>query len=101
MDSRRLCCPGRAASLRGPPGAPVWLPRGRGRRAGGAWGESKRWKQSYVSFGMPIHVLALAAHRDDVELTCASLLLKAVDQGYSTAILDLTARESGTRGSAE
>ena len=50
---------------------------------------------------MPIHLLALAAHRDDVELTCAGTLLKAVGQGYRTAILDLTAGESGTRGSAE
>jgi len=50
---------------------------------------------------MPIHLLAIAAHRDDVELTCGGLLLKALDQGYSTAILDLTAGETGTRGSAE
>jgi bacillithiol biosynthesis deacetylase BshB1 len=50
---------------------------------------------------MPVDVLAIAAHRDDVELTCAGLLLKAVDQGYRTAILDLTAGEAGTRGSAE
>lgn len=50
---------------------------------------------------MPVDILAIAAHRDDVELTCAGLLLKAVDQGYRTAILDLTAGESGTRGSAD
>src|SRR6185369_9990421 len=50
---------------------------------------------------MPVHLLAIAAHRDDVELTCGGLLLKALDQGYSTAILDLTAGETGTRGSAE
>jgi N-acetylglucosamine malate deacetylase 1 len=50
---------------------------------------------------MPIHILAIAAHRDDVELTCAGTLLKAVDQGYRTAILDLTAGETGTRGSAD
>jgi bacillithiol biosynthesis deacetylase BshB1 len=49
---------------------------------------------------MPVDILALAAHRDDVELTCAGTLLKAADQGYRTAILDLTAGESGTRGSA-
>ena len=49
---------------------------------------------------MAVDILALAAHRDDVELTCAGLLLKAVDQGYRTAILDLTAGEAGTRGSA-
>lgn len=50
---------------------------------------------------MPVDILAIAAHRDDVELTCSGLLLKAVDQGYRTAILDLTAGESGTRGSAQ
>src|ERR1044071_6297918 len=49
---------------------------------------------------MPVDILALAAHRDDVELTCAGTLLKAADQGHRTAILDLTAGESGTRGSA-
>jgi len=50
---------------------------------------------------MPVHILAIAAHRDDVELTCAGTLLKAVDQGHRTAILDLTAGETGTRGSAD
>jgi N-acetylglucosamine malate deacetylase 1 len=49
---------------------------------------------------MPVHILAIAAHRDDVELTCAGTLLKAVDAGYQVGILDLTAGESGTRGSA-
>ena len=50
---------------------------------------------------MPIDILAIAAHRDDVELTCAGTLIKAVDQGHRTAILDLTAGETGTRGSAD
>ncbi|HEX6615467.1 MAG TPA: bacillithiol biosynthesis deacetylase BshB1 [Gemmatimonadales bacterium] len=50
---------------------------------------------------MPVDVLAIAAHRDDVELTCAGTLLRAVDAGHRTGILDLTAGESGTRGSAE
>jgi bacillithiol biosynthesis deacetylase BshB1 len=50
---------------------------------------------------MPIDLLAIAAHRDDVELTCAGTLLKATDAGYKTAIVDLTAGESGTRGSAD
>ncbi len=49
---------------------------------------------------MSVDILAIAAHRDDVELTCAGTLLKAVDAGRRTAILDLTAGESGTRGSA-
>jgi bacillithiol biosynthesis deacetylase BshB1 len=50
---------------------------------------------------MPVDILAIAAHRDDIELTCAGTLLKAVDAGYRAAVLDLTAGESGTRGSAD
>lgn len=50
---------------------------------------------------MSVDVLAIAAHRDDVELTCAGTLLRAADAGHRTGILDLTAGESGTRGSAE
>jgi bacillithiol biosynthesis deacetylase BshB1 len=49
---------------------------------------------------MPVDILAIAAHRDDVELTCAGTLLRAADAGYRTGILDLTAGESGTRGNA-
>jgi len=49
---------------------------------------------------MPVDILAIAAHRDDVELTCAGVLLKAGDAGYRTGILDLTAGETGTRGNA-
>jgi bacillithiol biosynthesis deacetylase BshB1 len=48
---------------------------------------------------MAVDILAIAAHRDDVELTCAGTLLRAVDAGYRTGILDLTAGEAGTRGS--
>jgi bacillithiol biosynthesis deacetylase BshB1 len=48
----------------------------------------------------PIHVLAIAAHRDDVELTCGGTLIKAAKQGHRTAIVDLTQGETGTRGSA-
>src|SRR2546426_12045293 len=50
---------------------------------------------------MPVDLLAIAAHRDDVELTCGGALIKAADLGYQTGILDLTAGESGTSGSAE
>ena len=49
---------------------------------------------------MTVDILAIAAHRDDVELTCAGTLIRAAEQGHSTGILDLTAGESGTRGSA-
>ena len=50
---------------------------------------------------MSVDVLAIAAHRDDVELTCAGTLLRAVDAGHRAGVLDLTAGETGTRGSAE
>jgi bacillithiol biosynthesis deacetylase BshB1 len=49
----------------------------------------------------PIDLLAIAAHRDDVELTCGGTLAKAAAAGYRTGILDLTAGELGTRGTAE
>ena len=50
---------------------------------------------------MPVDVLAIAAHRDDVELTCAGTLARASEAGHRTGILDLTAGETGTRGSPE
>lgn len=48
----------------------------------------------------PVDLLAIAAHRDDVELTCGGTLIKAARQGHRTAVLDLTQGEMGTRGSA-
>lgn len=50
---------------------------------------------------MPVDLLAIAAHRDDVELTCGGTLARAADLGHRTGILDLTRGETGTRGSAE
>ncbi|GAC1665011.1 MAG: bacillithiol biosynthesis deacetylase BshB1 [Candidatus Acidiferrum sp.] len=50
---------------------------------------------------MNLDVLAIAAHPDDVELTCGGTLLKMAQQKYSTGILDLTAGEMGTRGNPE
>ena len=46
-------------------------------------------------------ILAIAAHRDDVEQTCGGTLLRMASRGLRTAILDLTQGEAGTRGSAE
>jgi len=46
-------------------------------------------------------VLAIAAHRDDVEQTCGGTLLRMAAKGARTAILDLTRGEAGTRGTAE
>jgi bacillithiol biosynthesis deacetylase BshB1 len=48
-----------------------------------------------------IDVLAIAAHRDDVEQTCGGTMLRMASRGLRTAILDLTQGEAGTRGSAE
>src|SRR5512140_2632855 len=48
-----------------------------------------------------VDILAIAAHRDDVEQTCGGTLLKAAQRGQRTAILDLTRGEMGTRGTAE
>jgi bacillithiol biosynthesis deacetylase BshB1 len=45
-------------------------------------------------------ILAIAAHRDDVEQTCGGTLLAMQAKGWSTGILDLTRGESGTRGTA-
>jgi bacillithiol biosynthesis deacetylase BshB1 len=47
---------------------------------------------------MNLDLLAIAAHPDDVELTCGGTLLKMAQRGYKTGILDLTAGEMGTRG---
>ena len=49
----------------------------------------------------PVDILAIAAHRDDVEQTCGGTLLRTCSLGMTTAILDLTRGESGTRGTAE
>jgi bacillithiol biosynthesis deacetylase BshB1 len=49
----------------------------------------------------PLDILAIAAHRDDVEQTCGGTLLKMAECGYRTGILDLTRGEMGTRGSEE
>src|SRR5437879_7434470 len=50
---------------------------------------------------LPLDVLAIAAHRDDVEQTCGGTLLKMAELGRRTGILDLTRGEMGTRGTAE
>ena len=50
---------------------------------------------------MSVQVLAIAAHRDDVELTCGGTLARAAALGQATGIIDLTKGEMGTRGTAE
>ncbi len=50
---------------------------------------------------MEVDLLAIAAHPDDAELTCGGTLVKTKQAGYRTGIVDLTAGEMGTRGSAK
>ncbi len=50
---------------------------------------------------MKLHLLAFAAHPDDVEIACSGTLLKHLQKGYACGIVDLTLGELGTRGNAE
>jgi len=50
---------------------------------------------------MKLDLLAIAAHPDDVELTCGGTLIKMAQKGYKTGVLDLTRGEMGTRGTPE
>jgi N-acetylglucosamine malate deacetylase 1 len=47
-----------------------------------------------------VDILAIAAHRDDVEQTCGGTLLVMQARGWRTGILDLTRGESGSRGTS-
>jgi bacillithiol biosynthesis deacetylase BshB1 len=48
---------------------------------------------------MKLHILAIAAHPDDIELGCAGTLIKHAEAGQAVGIIDLTQGELGTRGS--
>lgn len=50
---------------------------------------------------MKLDILAIAAHPDDVELSCAGTLMVHAKQGLKTGIIDLTRGELGTRGTPE
>jgi bacillithiol biosynthesis deacetylase BshB1 len=54
-----------------------------------------------VNGDVHLDILAIAAHRDDIEQTCGGTLLKMAQRGQRTGILDLTQGEMGTRGTAE
>lgn len=45
-----------------------------------------------------LDVLAIAAHPDDIEITCGGLMIKLAESGRKTGALDLTQGESGTYG---
>ncbi|MDB5202870.1 MAG: Bacillithiol biosynthesis deacetylase BshB1 [Ferruginibacter sp.] len=50
---------------------------------------------------MKLDVLAFGVHPDDVELSCGGVLLVEKKEGKKTGIIDLTAGELGTRGTAQ
>jgi N-acetylglucosamine malate deacetylase 1 len=50
---------------------------------------------------MPVDVLAIAAHPDDVEMTCGGTLVQLRARGRRFGIVDLTRGEMGTRGNEE
>jgi len=71
------------------------------RQGGSASFDLEQFSVSAASQPDSADVLAIAAHRDDVEQTCGGTLLRMASRGLRTAILDLTQGEAGTRGSAE
>lgn len=48
-----------------------------------------------------VHVLAVFAHPDDLELTVGGTMLKLRSLGYATGAVDVTRGEMGTRGTPE
>lgn len=50
---------------------------------------------------MKLDILAIAAHPDDAEMSCAGTLIAAASQGKKIGIVDLTPGELGTRGTPE
>ena len=49
----------------------------------------------------PLDLLAIMAHPDDAELLCGGTLIKSASRGKRVGIIDLTAGEMGSSGSAE
>ncbi len=50
---------------------------------------------------MKLNILAIAAHPDDIELSCSGTLAVHKTLGYKIGIVDLTKGELGSRGSAD
>ena len=48
-----------------------------------------------------LDILAIAAHPDDAEISCAGTLMLHAAKGYKVGILDLTRGEMGTRGTPQ
>lgn len=57
-------------------------------------------RQETYQIRMKLDILAFGVHPDDVELSCAGVLLVEKNNGKKTGIIDLTQGELGTRGTA-
>lgn len=51
-----------------------------------------------MAIDIKLDVLAIAAHPDDIEITCGGLMIKMARNGRKTGALDLTRGEMGTYG---
>jgi len=50
---------------------------------------------------MKLHILAIGAHPDDVELGCTGTLINHIKKGQKAGVLDLTQGDLGSRGTIE
>lgn len=50
---------------------------------------------------MKLDILAFGAHPDDIEISCAGMLISEVKKGRKVGLVDLTLGEMGTRGTPE
>lgn len=50
---------------------------------------------------MKLYALAIAAHPDDIELSCSGTIIKLTQKNYPVGIIDLTQGELGTRGNTK
>ncbi|HTB32413.1 MAG TPA: bacillithiol biosynthesis deacetylase BshB1 [Bacteroidia bacterium] len=50
---------------------------------------------------MKLDILTIAAHPDDVELSCVGTIIKAIKAGKKVGMIDLTEGQLGTRGTNE
>src|SRR5687767_11226498 len=56
-------------------------------------------RQSEFPASQDVDILAIAAHPDDVELSCGGTLIKSVKLGRRIGIIDLAEGEMASRGS--
>ncbi len=50
---------------------------------------------------MKLHILAIGAHPDDIELGCSGTLINHIRKGQQAGVLDLTQGELGSRGTIQ